>query len=320
VNFRPGRPDPAPRVSWPEGKAFAFTVFDDTDCGTMDNVPPVYAFLRDQGFRTTKSVWPLPGNGEPSAVGGTTCGDPRYVDWVQRLRDQGFEIGYHNATYHSSTREETVRGLDRFAELFGHYPRAMANHARCREGIYWGSDRVSGLHRIAYDVLTLGRQKGQFRGHVAGDPFFWGDVCRGSIRYVRNFSFAEANTLAACPYMPYHDPRRPFVNFWFAGSEGGSVGPFNRTLSEANQDRLEEQGGACIMYAHFGKGFGTDGALEPRFRRLMERLARKNGWFVPVSRLLDHLLETRGPHTLTDGQRRELERRWLLHKVAVGTT
>lgn len=308
------------QIRWPEGNAFAFTVFDDTDCGTMENVPYVYSFLSDLGFRTTKSVWPLPGTGEPSVVGGTTCGDTEYLDWVLGLHGQGFEIGYHNATYHSSPREETARGLDRFAELFGHYPRAMANHARCSEGIYWGSDRVSGLHRVVYDVLTVGRQRGQFRGHVAGDRFFWGDLCRRTIRYVRNFSYAEANTLAACPYMPYHDPERPFVNLWYAASEGGSVGPYNRTLSEANQDRLEEQGGACIMYAHFGKGFYADGALDARFRRLMERLARRNGWFVPVSHLLDHLAEAKGMHTLNGAERRELERRWLLHKLAVGRT
>jgi hypothetical protein len=308
------------RVRWPQGKAFAFSVFDDTDCGTLANLSPVYAFLRDQGFRTTKSVWPLAGRGEPGALGGATCADGDYVDWLLRLRADGFEIGYHNATWHSSQREDTARALARFAELFGHQPRAMANHAFCREGIYWGSARVSGARRWAYDVLTLGRQRGQFRGHVPGDAHFWGDLCRQQVAYVRNFSFAGVNTLAACPYMPYHDPQRPFVNYWYASSEGGSVGPFNRTLSEANQDRLEEEGGACIMYAHFAKGFAAGGRPEARFRRLMERLRRKDGWFVPVSTLLDHLLAVKGPHTLTAPQRRRLERRWLLHKVAVGTT
>jgi hypothetical protein len=286
----------------------------------MANLPPVYAFLGDLGFRTTKSVWTLPGGGPPSPLGGATCAEPAYVDWLLRLRDQGFEIGYHNATFHSSVRADTARALDRFAELFGHDPRAMANHARCREGIYWGTARVSGLHRVAYDALTLGRQRGRFRGHVPGDPFFWGDLCRRRVRYVRNFSFAEVNTLAACPFMPYHDPARPYVQYWYASSEGGSVLPFNRTLSEANQDRLEEEGGACIMYTHFAKGFGGGGAPQRRFRALMSRLARKNGWFVPVSRLLDHLLAVKGHHSLAAAERRRLERRWLLHKVAVGTT
>ena len=42
-------------VEWPEGRSLAFTVFDDTDHATLENVSPVYAFLRESGFRTKKS-------------------------------------------------------------------------------------------------------------------------------------------------------------------------------------------------------------------------------------------------------------------------
>ena len=34
---------------WPDGKRFAFTVFDDTDRATLDNVREVYALLADLG-------------------------------------------------------------------------------------------------------------------------------------------------------------------------------------------------------------------------------------------------------------------------------
>jgi hypothetical protein len=310
---------PSPRVAWPEGRAFAFTVFDDTDLGTLQNLPEVYAFLRDQGFRTTKSVWPLLGTDGGGTAAGATCADGPYLGWLRGLHEQGFEIGYHNATWHSSPRADTQRALDHFGELFGGAPRCMANHMSCEEGIYWGRDRVTGPHRVLYDLLTLGRGR-RFGGHRPGDRFFWGDLCRERIRYVRNFTFADLNTLRACPYMPYHDPRRPYVNLWYASSEGGDVTAFNRTLAEARQDRLEEEGGAAILYVHFAKGFRGPTGLERRFRALLERLARKNGWFVPVSRLLDHLVEARGAHTLRDAERRGLERRWLLHKMAVGST
>jgi len=115
--------------------------------------------------------------------------------------------------------------------------------------------------------------------------------------------------------MPYHDPERPFVNYWFASSEGANVASFNERIAEANQDRLEEEEGACIMYTHFGLGFCEDGRLNPRFRRLMERLARKRGWFVPVATLLDHLLATRGRVEISAAQRTALEWRWLRHKL-----
>jgi len=72
------------------------------------------------------------------------------------------------------------------------------------------------------------------------------------------------------------------------------------------------------MYTHFGLGF-WDGRLNPRFAELLTALARRNGWFVPVSELLDYLLARRGGSaTLQGSQRRELERRWLLHKVRFG--
>jgi hypothetical protein len=51
----------------------------------------------------------------------------------------------------------------------------------------------------------------------------------------------------------------------------------------------------------------------------MTRLARRNGWFVPVSELLDYLLAQRGGQSvLQAAERRELERRWLLHNVRFG--
>jgi hypothetical protein len=61
-------------------------------------------------------------------------------------------------------------------------------------------------------------------------------------------------------------------------------------LSEANIDRLEANGGACIVYTHFASGFvDADGLVDPRFEQRIAYLASKRGWFVPVSSLLDHL-------------------------------
>ena len=120
--------------------------------------------------------------------------------------------------------------------------------------------------------------------------------------------------------MPYHDRERPFVNYWFASSDGQHVPRFNRCLREENQDRLEEEEGACIMYTHFACGFAENGKVQPRFQELMEQLSKKNGWFVPVRTLLDHLLAQRGPHQLTNAQRRRLECKWLLEKFFSGTS
>ncbi|WP_397383913.1 hypothetical protein [Prosthecobacter sp.] len=306
-----------PPIQWPDGKKFAFTIFDDTDASTVANSAPVYALLRDLGFRTTKSVWALEATEPPVVVGGATCAEDDYRAWALQLQTEGFEIGFHNACCHHSKRERTLAGLRRFEEIFGHPPRSMANHTGCRENLYWGADRVTGLHRFIYQAATLGRKSG-FKGHVEGDEYFWGDICKERIAYARNFVFPDINTLRACPLMPYHDPLRPWVNEWYASSEGGVLTSFLETLSEENQDRLEAEGGACVMYAHLGKFFRKDGVVSARFRELMERLAAKNGWFVPVSAVLDHIVAQRGHHTLTDSERRQLERRWLLHKFTRG--
>lgn len=307
-----------PAIRWPSGKTFAFSIFDDTDFAEVSNVAPVYEFLHRSGFRTTKSVWPIRGSQAPS--GGATCEDSEYLEWLRNLQSEGFEIGYHMATFHTSLREDTARALDCFERLFGTPPKIMANHSACRENIYWGGARVSGLHRVAYHVLTRFHHARKFRGHIPSDPLFWGDLSRDRVTYVRNFVFDDINTLAACPMMPYHDPKRPYVKFWYASSEGPEINSFNRCLSEENQDRLIEEGGACIMYTHLACGFYENGTLNERFRELMTRLSRRPGWFVPVGEMLDHIRNQRGDHVLSDSDRRTLERKWLAHKLRVGAT
>lgn len=297
---------------WPEGKRFAFTIFDDTDHTTVETGKPVYDFLTELGVTITKSVWTLEPERTP-AVGGASCEDPAYLAWVRSLRDAGHEIALHNVASASSERERTQRGFDRFRELFGEDPRSLVNHFENREAIYWGEARVSGLPRAIYNVLT--RRRNRFEGHLPASPFFWGDVCRERVTYVRNFVYRDADTLGACPYLPYHDPARPYVQQWFAGSEGGVPESFVETLGERNQERLERQGGLCIMYAHLGAGFSRSGRLHSGFERVMRSLAARDGWFAPVSTILDHVRATQGEWQLSDAERKSLEWRWLRDKV-----
>ena len=301
----------APLV-WPDGKEFAFTIFDDTDRATLANVSPVYDMLADLGFRTTKSVWPVAGPQEP-VIPGDTCEDPGYLEWLQRINSQGFEIGYHLATYHTSDREESLAGLQAFERMFGHRPKSFANHFDNSEAIYWGEARLTGINRLFYKLANRGRG-GAFFGHKEGDRRFWGDYCREYVTYVRNFVFRDINTLKACPQMPYHDPARPYANFWFASSDGGELADFNRCLDESNQDRLAGERGASIVYTHFGKGFFSEGKLDPRFHDLMKRLSSMNGWFVPVNELLDYLKSQGRGGNISAHERGRLERAWLVEK------
>jgi hypothetical protein len=150
--------------------------------------------------------------------------------------------------------------------------------------------------------------------------FFWGDICKERIAYVRNFVFRDINTLKKCPFMPYHDKKKPYVRFWFSSSDGGNVSRFNDCIHERNQDRLEEEGGACIMYAHLGLDFRSGGFIDERFRRLMKRLSQKNGWFVSVRTILDYLAKINSGYIISNAQRARLEMKWLMDKILLGTS
>lgn len=307
---------PAP-IAWPDGKRFAFTIFDDPDSQTWEAGREAYALLKDLGFRTTKGLWPMGPIRTPSDYG-LTCAHPGYVDWVRSLMEAGFEAGYHNATSHTCTREETMRGFELFRSQFGCYPRTMAHHYNCDENLYWGEGRLSGWRRTAYNLLTRYQNHDKFHGHVEGHPYYWGDLCREHIEYCRSFAFGEINTRKAWPLFPYHDPARPLVRFWYPSSEGSNCQRLCHTIAEPNQERLEAEGGLCIMYTHFGHGY-YDGTLDKRFRALMERLARRPAWFAPVGTVLDYVRQREPAVTLTDSERAVLERRWLRHKVVYGT-
>ena len=195
----------------------------------------------------------------------------------------------------------------------------MANHYN-GEALYWGAERLSGARRSAYLLLTRYKTADRYFGHLENHPYFWGDMCHDRILYCRNFIFSGLNTLRACPWMPYFDPQRPWVKRWFAGSEGAAAPAFLRAITEANQDRLEEEGGASILYTHLGHGFVSGGRINPTFARLMHRLSKKNGWFAPTHAILDHLASERGVFQLDSDARRAIEWRWLTEKIFRGTS
>lgn len=300
-------------TTFPDNKKFAFSIFDDTDLSTVENVAPIYSLLAESGMRITKSVWPLASAAE-AKLGGASLQDPDYLSFVLGLRDTGFEIALHNVRNTGSTREEIQAGLEEFKRLIGYYPRVHANHAGNRDNLYWGPARFSTIAPF-YRALTPFRHR-KFEGHIEHSGYFWGDLCCQRIDYVRNLVFQEINLDRINPSMPYWDQDRPLVKGWFSSSEGHDAQAFCELLSEANQDRLEEEHGVCIVYTHFACGFVSKGSVHPRVNFLLRRLARKPGWFVPVSTLLDLLREQRLGGSISRAELSAMERRWLIDRVA----
>jgi hypothetical protein len=235
---------------------------------------------------------------------------------VHELVDAGFEVAFHGATMGSSRRERTLEALELIRSEFGRYPRLACNHGQNRENLYWGSRRFRSASLRAL-FRALGRADGDaYEGEREGSPFFWGDVCRDVIEYVRNFTFERLNLLAVDPAMPYHVASAPYVRYWFSTADAPDVDAFNSLLTPQRIDRLEAEGGVCIVSTHFGKGFVRDGRVNPVTESLLKYLADKQGWFVPVSDVLDRLRGAAGRgRTLTPGEVLRLELRFLTERL-----
>ncbi len=297
---------------FPNGARFAFTIMDDTDVATVENVEPIYRLLESLGMRTTKTVWALRcDDGNSDFAGSQTLEDIEYREFVVDLQRRGFEIAFHNATMESSTRERTLEAISRLREVFGAVPRVHANHSFNRENLYWGADRLDDpLIRALYRaVLRLPRDF--YQGHVPGSPFWWGDLCEQHIEYVRNLSFEDINLLRVNPSMPYADHRRRYGRMWFSGSDAENADAFVHLLRASNQRQLDDDGGVCIVATHFGKGFCVNGQVRDDIRALLGQLAERNGWFVPVGPLLDHLRAQRADSALPSGEWRAMQWRWM---------
>ena len=300
---------------FPDNKKFAFTILDDTDLSTVENIGSVYCLLTELGMRTTKTVWPL-ASVRDGRLGGSSLQDPEYLKFVLNLKDSGFEIALHNVRNYDSTREIIEQGLEEFRRRVGHDPRVHSNHCNNRDNIYWGAARFHMLGPLYRAGSTL-LDRHTFEGHDPRTEFFWGDLCRERVDYVRNFVFREINLDRVNPTMPYYDPSRPFVKYWFSSCDGADVIRFRERICEVNQDQLEAEGGVCIMYTHLACGFASAGKVDPRTEQLLRRLASRNGWFVPVCDLLDFLREERKAAKISEREFVSMEQQWIRDRVAL---
>lgn len=310
------RSDRAHDPGFPGGARFAFTILDDTDDSTLENARPVYDRLRDLGFRTTKTVWPLDcPEGSEHFFAADTLDRPEYLDWVHELVRAGFELGLHGATMESSSRERTQRGLDRIQREFGRIPRIYANHGFNRENLYWGAERFQTTWLRSLIAGLGGQDADFFEGQNPESEYFWGDLCQQHIEYVRGFTSSELNVERFDPLTPYHLDETPYVRFWFSTADAPDAGAFKRQLSVPALDRLEAQRGICILSTHLGKGFAREGRIDPEVDRILSGLAERKAWFAPACEILDWMRKRRDRHeTLSPAERLRLELRFCRRK------
>lgn len=287
---------PAPEarpITFPDGKRFAFSIVDDTDMATTERARPLYAILHQYGLRTTKTVWVLKSRSDRhSPDSGETLQDPPYRELIADMRQKGFEIALHGVRGGSSERPDIIQGLDEFRNENGQYPVMHVNHSLNADNVYWGSNRWSfAPYRWAYGML----EGNKFSGEDPESKHFWGDLVKERVKYVNQFTFSDINLLNVTPSFPYHLSDKPYVNFWFPTADGDNLDLFEALLSPENLDRLEREGGVCLVYTHLGAGSFTKSAeATARFEARIKDVAARNGWFAPASEILDHLAKQPG--------------------------
>ncbi len=278
------------KIKWPNGHDFAFTIVDDTDGATVQNVKPVYDYLYQKGILTTKTCWAYPS--KDTVYTGQSLQDADYRDFLLELKERGFELGFHNAASGGCFREETLAAFEDFRSTFGEYPHLHINHSNNNENIYWGAYRFSGPVRKIYGLL---RKSVRSYGHEKDSNYFWGDLCKAHVKYIRNRTFNGINTLREDHRLVYRETGKDaYSNYWFSSSDGMRLRPFLNILTKKNVDNLVRQRGCCILYTHFAYEFvDQQGNLSGEFKQAIDYLATKNGWFVPAGELLDYVLENK---------------------------
>jgi hypothetical protein len=249
------------KVLWPAYPYKAgFCITDDTDAAAFEQIKTVYDFLVNQGFLTTKTVWPFPPSahcGIPpapqSTLRGVTLEDKRYLDYCKMLSSKGFEICLHGASAGNNLRESTMQAFHFLKSEIRHSDTFIC-HSKNADNIYW-NEKITSLFPFHYLLKLVSHYK--CSGEVLTSPYFWGDMCHKHINQIRLYRTRRMNTLKKNPSMPYFCPNRPFVNSWFSATKR-SLG--DCTIKE-NQERLINENGLTVLYQYLHRYASTDGKI-----------------------------------------------------------
>jgi hypothetical protein len=276
-------------VVWlPDGYDAGIAISDDPDNGSFESFKRIYDVLADLGFPTTRSMWVWPAEeptGTPPITGGffaPVLSEPSCLEYCRTLHEKGFELCLHGASSGNNTRQRTLEALEFQEATFGPNTTFIC-HSKNAENLYWDSRCIHG--RIAQALLRR-YSDNQCFGEVPDSRYFWGDVCRQKVRYIRLFRTNHVNTLAFNPSMPYHDFHKPFVNYWFSATK-----TYLPRVAEAPAlDGLCAQHGLSLLYQYMHKYVGKDGAIDPRVVDALTRLAADDRILAkPVSWMLNRL-------------------------------
>ncbi|GBD86145.1 hypothetical protein BMS3Abin03_00054 [bacterium BMS3Abin03] len=272
-----------------------FCITDDTDTATLEQTKAVYDFLLDRNFVTTKTVWPfkpsepcgIPATPE-STLRGITLQNPEYFTYCKMLSNKGFEICLHSASAGNNKRESMIKAFDILKEHFGSSDTFIC-HAKNAENIYW-ENKVTRL--FPFNFLIKYQSKHKCFGEMENSEYFWGDICKEKVNWIRLFRTRDTNTLKRNPSMPYHDNQKPFVNYWFSATKRRI---FDCATSQA-LDRLKGENGLTVLYQYLHRyADPTSFKLNSGFVQAVENLSSDPKIHVStVSKHMHRLIKIRG--------------------------
>ncbi len=306
------------RLSYPNGAQFAFTILDDTDDTTVKNGRPVYNLLNDLGLRTTKTVWAFdtPPENRGPYFAGETLSSLQYLEWVQELDKQGFEIAFHNATMGSSLRNDTIKALDLLEQEFNNPVRLHCNHGQNRENLHWGIDRyASHILKRVLTIWSIFQPMEKFEGNDPLSPFYWSDLADKRLSYIRAFTFRQLNGFRNPPGRPYSDLAKQTGPLFFNTTDAPDIFAFNKIVSPSSIDKLRSENGWAIVSTHLGKGFCRQNSVDAQFAKTMEYVASLPGWFVPASEMLDFIAINTGSDEISKAARARMEYLHIIDKI-----
>ena len=270
-------------------KKFIFTIIDDTDDSFCPQINEIYDVLQKNGLRTTKTLWVYPVRDSERSKG-ECLQDEEYRKFVLNLKKKGFELGLHNVGSGDYKREEIIKGLAEYEEILGEKPNIHVNHSYNPDNIYCGPKRFSFPFNII--VKYLYSSYNNFSGEIKKSRHYWADIHKKFIKYSRNYEIDDINTLKHNPYMPYRDKKYDkYCNYWYSSTFAPNQWMFNHIVTKKSIDKLEREGGVCILYTHLGYYY-KNGQVDQGFKEMISYIGKKKtGLFLPVSEVLDILNE-----------------------------
>ena len=277
------------KVIWlPLSYRAGISIADDPDNGTFKAFRKIYDLLLDLNFPTTRAMWVYP-NEQKTGIPNLNVSffaplltEKKCLEYCKKLNEHGFEICLHGASCGNNSREKTIEAL-KYLENNISGCTSYICHSKNAENLYW--DTKVAHSKILKYLLGFYTSNHCF-GEISCSPYFWGDICRERIKYIRLFRTRNLNTLSFNPSMPYHIFDKPYVNYWYSATKGY----IPNLLRPENLEMLCEENGLGILYQYMHKYVNNSNEINPAVKESLIRVADHSGILIkPVSWMLDRL-------------------------------